>query len=90
MLHRQMAKDADFYLVIGIVLLVMFLPTNVILIIESLYQTIDIFPGAKVVLPWAIGLSSFCMVLGMTLVFLGIKYLVMPGTRLYRLTHLGR
>lgn len=77
----------DFYIGVAITLLVLFLPPVVIFSIEWIYQTRDYFPGASIVLPWAVGLSCVGLIGGLALLYFAIRLGAYPGSFLYQLTH---
>lgn len=79
--------DASFVLPIGIVAVVVFFPTLLILLAEWRFKTFDMFPGAELLLPWAIGLTLIVLALGVGLLFCGLRNVAYPGSLLYRLTH---
>jgi hypothetical protein len=79
--------NPQFHAHIGLGVCVFFLPATFILGFEWCMARPDSFPGAAIVLPWAMGCSVFVLLIGLSLVFLGTRWSAIPGTFLHRITH---
>jgi hypothetical protein len=67
-------ENPQFHAHIGLGVCVFFLPATFILGFELCSSRPDRFPGAAIVLPWAVGLSVFVLLIGLSLVFFGTRW----------------
>jgi hypothetical protein len=82
--------NSAFYLPVGLSILLLFVPTLAILGIGAWFHAVDAFPGSEILLPWAIGFSALVVLVGAIMTFCSIKFSAVPGSLLYRLTHVDR
>ena len=82
--------NSAFYLPVGLSILLLFVPTLAILVIGAWLHAVDAFPGSEILLPWAIGFSALTVLVGAIMTFCSIKFSAVPGSLLYRLTHVDR
>jgi len=87
---KYVSGAPDLFFLVGAIMVVFFAPAVAVLTAEMIFHTEDLFPSAQVLLPWAITISSFFLLIGVFVIFCSARYSAIPGSLLYRLTHLGQ